>query len=98
MYALRAHLAETNTLDRLGRLRDAGVLKPSSHDELAQAYTALMEMRLSHQAKQWSQGIEPDNSLDLSELTQLDRSILKRVFADIAVFQARLQADFARIA
>ena len=98
MYALRAHLAETNTLDRLGRLRDAGVLKSSSHDELAQAYTALMEMRLSHQAKQWSQGIEPDNSLDLSELTQLDRSILKRVFADIAVFQARLQADFARIA
>jgi CBS domain-containing protein len=98
MYALREQLVETNTIDRLDRLRDAGVLKPSSHDELVQAYTALMQMRLNHQARQWSQGTPPDNSIDLSELTQLDRSILRRVFADIAVFQARLQADFARIA
>jgi CBS domain-containing protein len=98
MYALREHLTETSTIGRLDRLRDAGVLKPSSHDELVQAYTALMQMRLNHQVRQWSQGELPDNSIELSELTQLDRSILRRVFADIAVFQARLQADFARIA
>ncbi len=96
MYALRGALVELNTLDRLDRLRDAGVLKPSSHDELAQAYVALMGMRLTHQAKQWSRGNEPDNNIDLGELTQIERSVLKRVFADIAVFQARLEHDFAR--
>jgi len=98
MYALRDHLAETSTLERLCRLRDAGVLMPTSHDELAQAYTALMQMRLTHQAAQWSRGAEPDNYIDLRELTQLERSVLKKVFADITVFQARLQTDFARTA
>jgi signal-transduction protein with cAMP-binding, CBS, and nucleotidyltransferase domain/PAS domain-containing protein len=96
MYALRHHLAETNTLDRLARLRDQGVIVPSSHDELVQAYTALMQMRLTHQAAQAGRGDAPDNYLNLNELTQLERSVLKKVFADITVFQARLETDFAR--
>jgi len=96
MYALRHHFAETNTLERLARLRDQGVLVPSSHDELVQAYTALMQLRLTHQATQVSRNELPDNHINLSELTQLERSLLKKVFADIAVFQARLQTDFAR--
>jgi PAS domain S-box-containing protein len=98
VYALAQGFAETNTLDRIRRLRDQGLLVPSSHDELAQAYTALMQMRLAHQAAQWHRGAVPDNFIDLQELTQLDRSVLKKVFADIAVFQARLQTDFARTA
>jgi signal-transduction protein with cAMP-binding, CBS, and nucleotidyltransferase domain len=96
MYALRHHIAETNTLDRLERLRDRGVLVPSSHNELAQAYTALMQMRLAHQSGQSARNTPPDNNLNLSELTQLERSILKKAFADITVFQARLETDFAR--
>lgn len=98
MYALQNGFAETNTLERLRRLREQGLLLPSSHDELAQAYTALMQMRLTHQAAQIGRGAEPDNLIDLRELTQLDRSVLKKIFADITVFQARLQTDFARTA
>ncbi len=98
MYALQHHFAETNTLERLARLRDQGVLVPSSHDELLQAYTALMQMRLAHQAAQVGRSEPPDNYINLSELTQLERSVLKKVFADISVFQARLQTDFARMA
>lgn len=96
IYALQHGFAETNTLDRLHRLRDQGLLVASSHDELVQAYTVLMQMRLTHQAAQWHRGSTPDNFIDPQELTQLDRSVLKRVFADITVFQARLQSDFAR--
>jgi PAS domain S-box-containing protein len=98
MYALQNQFAETNTIERFRRLRDQGLLLPSSHDELAQAYTALMQMRLTHQAAQIGRGTEPDNFIDLQELTQLERSVLKKVFADITVFQARLQTDFARTA
>jgi signal-transduction protein with cAMP-binding, CBS, and nucleotidyltransferase domain len=98
LYALRYHFAETNTLERLARLRDQGGLVPSSHDELVAAYTALMQMRLAHQAGQVGRGEPPDNHLNLSELTQLERSVLKKVFADITVFQARLETDFARTA
>lgn len=98
IYALQNGIPETNTLDRLGRLRDAGLLLPSSHDELVQAYAALMQMRLTHQSGRMSRGEPPDNFIDLQELTQLERSLLKKVFADITVFQARLQNDFARTA
>ena len=98
MYALRHGHAETNTLERLRRLRDEGALLPSSYEELARAYSALMQMRLAHQAAQWSAGIEPDNYIDLRKLTALERSILKKAFADITVFQARLETDFARTA
>jgi signal-transduction protein with cAMP-binding, CBS, and nucleotidyltransferase domain/PAS domain-containing protein len=96
MYALRHHVAETNTLERLSRLRDLGVLRPSSHDELLQAYTTLMQLRLTHQAAQLARRAPPDNHVNLAELTQLERSVLRKVFADITVFQARIEADFAR--
>ncbi len=96
IYALRSHFAETNTMERLRRLRDEGALLPSSHDELVQAHALLTQMRLAHQAAQWSQGVEPDNYVDLRKLTALERSVLKKVFADITVFQARLETDFAR--
>jgi signal-transduction protein with cAMP-binding, CBS, and nucleotidyltransferase domain len=53
-------------------------------------------MRLTHQAAQINHGLVPDNAIDLQTLTQLERSVLKKVFADITVFQARLETDFAR--
>ncbi len=96
IYALRHHIVETNTLDRLARLRDYGVLRPSSHDELVQGYASLIHMRLTHQVAQLNRSEEPDNHIVLAELTQLERSILKKVFADIVVFQGRLQNDFMR--
>ncbi|MCF7732406.1 MAG: DUF294 nucleotidyltransferase-like domain-containing protein [Akkermansiaceae bacterium] len=96
IYALQHRLTETNTLDRLAKLRDNGILLPSSHDELAQAFTTLMQLRLAHQAAQTGQGEEPDNLLNLRDLTPLERSMLKKIFADITVFQARMELDFAR--
>jgi CBS domain-containing protein len=89
-------LPETHTLDRLAILRDHGVLLPPSHDELAQAYTTLMQLRLAHQAAQTGRGETPDNFINLRDLTQIERSMLKKIFADITVFQARMEMDFAR--
>ena len=95
IYAIRHHIEETGTFDRLRRLVDRGVLLPSSHDELAQTFTLLMELRLAHQAARACAGAEPDNYIEMGELTQLQRSLLKKVFSDIGVFQARLRTDFA---
>ena len=85
-------------LERLRRLLERGVLLPSSHDELAQAFTLLMQLRLTHQAARACAGAEPDNYIELGELTHLQRSLLKKVFSDIGVFQSRLRTDFARTA
>ena len=98
IYAISHHLEETSTYDRLRRLLERGVLMPSSHDELAQAFTLLMELRLTHQAARACAGAEPDNYIEPGDLTQLQRSLLKKVFSDIGVFQSRLRTDFARTA
>ncbi|MCU0252372.1 MAG: DUF294 nucleotidyltransferase-like domain-containing protein [Vicinamibacterales bacterium] len=98
IYALSHHVEETGTLDRLGRLLHLGVLLRSSHDELVQAYSLLMEIRLAHQAAQACAGAAADNFIDVGQLTQLQRSLLKKVFSDIGVFQSRLRTDFARTA
>ncbi len=96
VYALRHHIAEVGTLERLGRLLELHVLVPSSHGELVQAYSALMKMRLEHQVARIAGGAEPDNLIDLGELTRLERAMLKKVFADLSVFQTRLRQDFVR--
>lgn len=98
IYALSHHIEETNTFERLRRLVDKNVLLQSSHDELVQAFTLLMEIRLSHQAVRACAGSAPDNYIEIGELTQLHRSLLKKVFADIGAFQSRLRTDFARTA
>lgn len=96
LYALRHRFEETNTLERFRRMRDADLLVPSSHDELTEAYTVLMTMRLRHQAAQAARGEAPDNHLDPRELTSIERTLLKNVFEEMGVFRARLRADFAR--
>jgi CBS domain-containing protein len=96
IYSLKHRVAALNSLERLHRLRDLGVLLPSSHEELAQDFGVLSDMRLRHQVAQWRRGLAPDNHVNLEELTHLDETLLRRIFADIGVFQARLQTDFAR--
>ena len=96
IYALKHHVTALHTLERLRQLREFGVLRPSSHDELAQDFRVLATMRLQHQVAQLRRRAAPDNLVDLGELTHLDETLLRRIFADIGVFQARLQTDFAR--
>jgi PAS domain S-box-containing protein len=94
LYALRHALAETNTVRRLDALLAAGVLEERNHREIVQVYDALMRIRLRHQARQVAGGGAPDNFLEPSELSYLDRRILRESFANIRGFQARLSYDF----
>ncbi|OFZ78878.1 MAG: hypothetical protein A2583_11755 [Bdellovibrionales bacterium RIFOXYD1_FULL_53_11] len=96
IYALRHGIDETGTLSRLQGLLSAGVLVESSHLEIAQAFSFLTQMRLVHQSNQISLGKLPDNFILPDELTQIDQSLLKKIFSDILVFQAKVSRDFAR--
>jgi len=98
IYALKNGIDECNTLARLTRLREAGILHKSSCEEYVQGYSFLMRLRLVHQARLLLGGKEPDNLIDLESLTQLELSTIKKIFADIVVMQARLRNDFARTA
>ncbi|WP_044002483.1 DUF294 nucleotidyltransferase-like domain-containing protein [Hymenobacter swuensis] len=97
VYALRHQVFETNTGQRLARLRELGVFKEKEYQELLQAYYYLMGMRLQKQARQLINDREaPTNYLDPSTLTQVEQVTLKEIFKVIGDFQLKIKVSFTK--
>ncbi len=94
LYALRHHLEETNTFDRLEQLNTLGVLHDESYRALSQAYSHLMQLRYHHQAELTRSGRPADNSIDPRRLTQLEVGLLKTAFSQITVIQKKVGYEF----
>jgi PAS domain S-box-containing protein len=94
IYALRQGLSARNTVERLHGLLAADVLTAENHDEIVQVYQALMQIRLDHQVRALGAKRAPDNLVEPSHLTHLQRRILRESFAQIRNFQTRLGYDF----
>lgn len=97
IYALKNGIDETSTISRLEHLLQKNILLKSSYDELIQAFSFLMQMRMAHQAQLISAGHVPDNFIDVGALTQIEQSLLKKILSDIVVFQAKMSRDFIRV-
>lgn len=96
IYALKNAIDETSTTARLHQLYLRKVLIKSTYEELLQAYSFLMKMRMVYQADQIDRGYVPDNFIDFNELTHLQQSFLKKILSDILIFQAKVDRDFTR--
>ena len=94
LYALKNNIEDTNTVDRLQRLSVISVLKKDSYQELMQAYDFLMLLRYKHQARLISEHREPDNFINLKDLTHIELTTLKQAFSCIAMVQKRIKFDF----
>ncbi len=94
LYALKHHLEETNTHERLEQLNALGVLQDESYRALSQAYDHLMQLRYRHQADLSRSGRPADNSIDPRRLTQLEVGLLKTTFSQIAVIQKKVGYEF----
>lgn len=95
IYALKNHIFEVNTGDRLKRLKDKEIFNEAEYNELSQAYYFLMSMRLRKQAMQiMYDHSEPDNYIDISHLTKIERVTLKEIFKVIENFQTRIRLEF----
>lgn len=95
IYALKNHIFEVNTGDRLKRLKEKEIFNEAEYNELSQAYYFLMSMRLRKQAMQiMYDHSEPDNYVDISHLTKIERVTLKEIFKVIENFQTRIRLEF----
>jgi len=95
IYALHHKIKATNTLERLSGLRDRNILTRQNYQEMVQAYSYLMQIRLQRQAEAVSQGTRnPDNYVNPKDLTYIEQKLLKEIFSQIKNFQARLSYDF----
>ncbi len=97
IWALAAGVDETNTAERFKRLGETGRLPASDVAAWIDAFEFLQLMRLNGQhrrAERGAQGDENPNIVDPSELSALDRRILKEAFRQARKIQQRLELDY----
>ena len=94
IYALKFHIHETNTLNRLRALRDATLIKDSTYREASEVYNLLMHLRFKHQAMAMENGEALSNRINPKSLTEIEQEILKKSFAAISNFQTKISFDF----
>jgi PAS domain S-box-containing protein len=95
IYALQHNIAATNTFERLQQLYERNLLSQQNYQEMIQAYSYLMQIRLRVQAEAISQGNrKPENYVSPKNLTYIEQKLLKEIFSQTKNFQARLSYDF----
>jgi CBS domain-containing protein len=95
VYALKNRIFEVNTGERMKALRKSEVFSETGFNELYQSYYFLMSMRLKNQATQIIHDKkEPDNYIDISNLTKIERVTLKEIFKVIGNFQSKIKIEF----
>jgi PAS domain S-box-containing protein len=94
LYSLKHYVADTNTLDRLRRLHEAGALTASTHAEVAAAYGFLMELRLRHQVARAVSGREADNHVNPKDLTELEETMVRKALGQVSLLLKKLSFDF----
>ncbi len=92
--ALRNGLRETNTLTRFRMLGEAGAIPNELYTETVEAYEFQTQIRLIHQLRLLELGRQPDNYIDLSELTDVEKQTLKEAFGVIGRIQGYVKTEF----
>ncbi|GAB5045706.1 putative nucleotidyltransferase substrate binding domain-containing protein [Thermodesulfovibrio sp. TK110] len=88
--ALDNEVNETNTFERIRRLKTKGVFTEEFSRDLEESYRFLMSLRLKSQAKKIREGKTPDNYIAPHSLSKTERGVLKDSFKKIEEFQKLL--------
>lgn len=92
--ALKHGIKESNTLGRLQLLIEQRVLSPEFYAELVDAYEFIMQIRLVNQLHQVENEISPNNFVNPSYLSDLEKQTLKEAFEVIRRMQNYLKQEF----
>jgi signal-transduction protein with cAMP-binding, CBS, and nucleotidyltransferase domain len=87
-------LSETNTLHRLEQLTAKGEIQQALCNEVALAHNYLMGLRFRTQVRALNENRKPNNHIEISLLTDIEKSTLKKIFSVIADIQSKLSADY----
>jgi len=94
IYALAQGLPQTNTVERLRAARAGTGMREAEIEAIADAFFAIQQLRLRHQASQEVLTEETANRIDPDRLNELDRLILKESFRQARRLQQRLAMDY----
>ncbi|MCX8033752.1 MAG: DUF294 nucleotidyltransferase-like domain-containing protein [Thermodesulfovibrio sp.] len=88
--ALHNEIRNTNTFERIRKLKEMSIFTPDFARDLEEGYRFLMTLRLKSQAKKIRSNIPPDNYINPKELSKTEKEILIDVFKKIEDLQKLL--------
>ena len=94
IYALAQGLAQTSTVDRLRAAGPGTRMSPSDVEAAIDAFSAIQQLRLRHQASQDILTEETANRIDPAKLNELQRQTLKESLRLARKLQQRLALDY----
>jgi len=94
LYALYHKIEETNSLRRIRQLYFKEHIDKAIYEELVLSYNYLMQLRFRFQSLSLIAGHKPDNMIDVSTLTHIETSTIKKIFGEINNLQTKLNFDF----
>lgn len=94
IYDLKYQMFESNTMKRIELLYKKNIINKSDYKEITQAYNFLMMLRINHQLQSLEENIAPDNYINPKKLTDIERTMLKKIFSQISNFQNKLSLSF----
>ncbi len=94
IYSLLNKVPETNSLDRLEKLKSIKKISDALYHEIDVSYNYLMLLRFKSQIEQVSKGHEPDNLINVSELSDIEKATIKKILSEISNMQTQLNFDF----
>jgi CBS domain-containing protein len=92
--ALERQLTETGTIARLRRLAEHGVFDKAHAQQLVDAFTFLLGLRLATRLEQMRLHQTPDNLIDMAALTKLERDLLKGSLQIVRRFKDLIRHHF----
>lgn len=88
--SLENGIRNTNTFERIRKLKEIGVFTEEFAKDLEEGYRFLMSIRLKSQAMQIRENFSPDNYIDPHSLSKAEKNMLKEVFQRIEDLQKLL--------
>jgi CBS domain-containing protein len=92
--SLEQGITATNTLERIDALINRAILPSGEGHDLKEAFNLLLLLQLRNHLGQLNNGQQPDNYLNPSELSLIQRSVLKTTFKAIEQLQSRIEIRY----
>lgn len=94
LFALREGIRETNSFDRIHSLKTRGVFKADDAEFIEAAFESLLMLRIRNSVDRLREGHNPDNVIDLGQLSKKERTLLKEAMLVVNRLQTLTDHSF----
>ncbi|OFY23242.1 MAG: hypothetical protein A2W98_02475 [Bacteroidetes bacterium GWF2_33_38] len=93
IYSIKYKISEINTQKRLKQLVEKTIISEQAYKDFINAYDFLMQLRFKHQVEQIASNQVPDNYINPEKLSNIEKSLLKKVFGQMSDFLSKLNYE-----